>query len=178
MSMVGSDVVNDEEKRGALTGDERDDLTKFLLSVPYPPAQRRAYTDILSNDAAEGFKLFHIDGDLQRKPKPNVCGDCHRMPFWVSTNTPDTGRDAPTWRGAYDRWRLFPQGLLNLIDFDTYRAAAELGIPEQNMWRSSWRGRKRFDPVWNMVLEGSTGFSGVFARQVTLNQASVVTFVH
>jgi hypothetical protein len=97
------------------------------------------------------------------------------MPFWVSTNTPDTGRDAPTWRGAYDRWRLFPQGLLNLIDFDTYRAAAELGIPEENMWRSSWRGRKRFDPVWNMVLEGSTGFSGAFARQVTLNRASAAT---
>ena len=174
MSMVSFDVMNDEAKRGALTRGERDDLAKFLLSVLYPPAQRRAYTDVLSNDAAEGFKLFHIDGDLQGKPQPNVCGNCHRMPFWVSTNTPDTGRDAPTWRGAYDRWRLFPQGLLNLIDFDTYRAAAELGIPEQNMWRSSWRGRKRFDPVWNMALEGSTGFSGAFARQVTLNRASAV----
>ena len=172
MSLVGSHVVNDEGKRGALTGAERDDLAKFLLSVLYPPAQRRAYTDILSEDAAQGFKLFHIDGDLQGKSEPNVCGNCHRMPFWVSTNTPDTGRDAPTWRGAYDRWRLFPQGLLNLIDFENYRAAAELGIPEQDMWRSSWRGRKRFDPVWNMVLEGSTGFSGAFARQVTLNRAS------
>lgn len=172
MSMVGSHVVNDEGKRGALTGDERDDLAKFLLSVLYPPAQRRAYTDILSDDAAKGFKLFHIDGDLQGQPEPNVCGDCHRMPFWVSTNTPDTGRDAPTWRGAHDRWRLFPQGLLNLIDFENYRAAAELGIPEQDMWRSSWRHRKRFDPVWNMVLEGSTGFSGAFARQITLNRTS------
>ncbi len=174
MNLVKSHVVNDEGKRGALTGDERNDLAKFLLSVPYPPAQRRAYTDILSEDAAKGFKLFHIDGDLQGKPKPNVCGDCHRMPFWVSTNTPDTGRDAPTWRGAHDRWRLFPQGLLNLIDFENYRAAAELGIPEQDMWRSSWRHRKRFDPVWNMVLEGSTGFSGAFARQITLNRASAV----
>ena len=172
MSLVGPHVVNDEGKRGALTGDERDDLAKFLLSVLYPPAQRRAYTDILSNDAAQGFKLFHIDGDLQGKPEPNVCGDCHRMPSWVSTNTPDTGRDAPTWRGAHDRWRLFPQGLLNLIDFENYRAAAELGIPEQDMWRSSWKNRKRFDPVWHMALEGSTGFSGAFARQVTLNRAS------
>ena len=174
MSLVGSHVVNDEGKRGALTGDERDDLAKFLLSVLYPPAQRRAHTDLLSEDAAKGFKLFHIDGDLQGKPEPNVCGDCHRMPFWVSTNTPDTGRDAPTWRGAHDRWRLFPQGLLNLIDFENYRVAAELGIPEQDMWRSSWRHRKRFDPVWNMVLEGSTGFSGAFARQITLNRASAV----
>ena len=175
MSMVSSHVVNDEGKRGALAGSKRDNLAKFLLSVLYPPAQRRAYTDILSNDAVKGFKLFHIEGDLQGKPEPNVCGDCHRMPFWVSTNTPDTGRDAPTWRGAYDRWRLFPQGLLNLIDFDNYRAVAELGIPEQDMWRFSWRGRKRFDPVWNMVLESSTGFSGAFARQVTLNRASAAT---
>lgn len=175
MSMVGSHIVNDEGKRGALTGDKRDDLAKFLLSVLYPPAQRRAYTDLLSEDAAKGFKLFHIDGDLQGKPKPNVCGDCHRMPFWVSTNTPDTGRDAPTWRGAHDRWRLFPQGLLNLIDFENYRAAAEFGIPEQDIWRLSWRGRERFDPVWNMALEGSTGFSGAFARQVTLNRASAAT---
>ena len=175
MSMVSSHVVNDEGKRGALTGSKRDNLAKFLLSVLYPPAQRRAYTNILSNDAVKGFKLFHIDGDLQGKPEPNVCGDCHRMPFWVSTNTPDTGRDAPTWRGAHDRWRLFPQGLLNLIDFENYRTAAELGIPEQDMWRSSWRHRKRFDPVWNMVLEGSTGFSGAFARQVTLNRASATT---
>ena len=172
MRVVSSDVMNDEGKHGALTGAERDNLAKFLLSVLYPPAQRRAYTDILSGDAVKGFRLFHIDGDLQGQPKPNVCGDCHRMPFWVSTNTPDTGRDAPTWRGAHDRWRLFPQGLLNLIDFEDYRAAAELGIPEQDMWRSSWRGRKRFNPVWNMALEGSTGFSGAFARQVTLNRAS------
>ena len=30
-----------------------------------------------------------------------------------------------------------------------------------------------FDPVWDMVLEHSTGYSGAFARQVTLNQQSV-----
>ncbi|MDE0401758.1 MAG: hypothetical protein OYL97_10820 [Candidatus Poribacteria bacterium] len=175
MSAVDLEVVNDEGKRGALTGAARDDLAKFLLSVLYPPAQGRAYTNILSSEAAKGFKLFHIDGDLQGKPQPNVCGDCHRMPFWVSTNTPATGRDAPTWRGAYDRWRLFPPGMLNLIDFDVYRDAAELGVPERDMWKRSWRGRKRFDPVWNMVLEGSTGFSGVFARQVTLNAVSAET---
>lgn len=175
MRRVGVEVVNDEGKRGALTGAARDDLAKFLLSVLYPPAQGRAYTNIMSSEAAKGFKLFHIDGDLQGKPRPNVCGDCHRMPFWVSTNTPATGRDAPTWRGASDRWRLFPPGMLNLIDFDDYRDAAELGVPERDMWKRSWRGRKRFDPVWNMVLEGSTGFSGAFARQITLNAVSATT---
>ena len=140
--------------------------------MSYPPAQRRAYTNVLSSRAEDGFKLFHIDGDLQGKPEPNVCGNCHRMPFLVSTNTPGTGMDAPTWRGAYDRWLILPQGRLNIIDFDFYRSIAERGIPERSMWQFSWAGRKRFDPVWDMVLEGSTGFSGAFARQVTFNRRS------
>ena len=175
MRLVGDPTVNDEGKGGALTADERDDLAKFLLSVLYPPAQRRAYTNVLSSEAEAGFKLFHIDGDLQGKPEPNVCGDCHRMPFWVSTNTPGTGMETPTWRGAYDRWLILPQGRLNLIDFDFYRATAEVGIPERNIWQFSWAGRKRFDPVWDMVLEGTTGFSGAFARQITLNPTSART---
>ena len=175
MSMVGDSSVNDEGKPGTLTGAERDDMAKFLLSVLYPPSQRRAYTNVMSSKAEEGFKLFHIEGDLDGKRKPNVCGNCHRMPFWVSTNTPGTGMDAPTWRGAYDRWLILPQGRLNLIDFDFYRNITVLGIPERRMWRFSWGGRKRFDPVWDMVLEGSTGFSGSFARQVTLNQRSADT---
>lgn len=43
-------------------------------------------------------------------------------------------------------------------------------MEERRIWQFSWAGRRRFDPVWNMVLEGSTGFSGAFARQVTANQ--------
>ncbi|MGB0760012.1 MAG: ankyrin repeat domain-containing protein [Rubripirellula sp.] len=170
MSMVGDATVNDEGKPGALSAAERDDMAKFLLSVPYPPAQKRAYSNVVSQRAQEGFKLFHIDGDYDGKPKPNVCGNCHRMPFLVSTNTPGTGMDAPTWRGAYDRFLILPQGRLNIIDFDFYRAVAEQGIPERRMWQFSWGGRRRFDPIWDMVLEGSTGFSGAFARQVTLNK--------
>lgn len=172
MCTVGNCPDNDEGKAGALSAAERDAMATFLLSVPYPPAQRRAYDNVLSSGAEDGFRLFHIDGDLQGDPEPNVCGDCHRMPFWVSTNTPGTGMDAPTWRGAYDRWLILPQGRLNLIDFDFFRNITELGTPEQNLWRFSWASRPRFDPVWNMVLEGSTGFSGSFARQVTLNQAT------
>ena len=170
MSMVGDSTVNDEGKAGALTAAERDDMATFLLSVPYPPAQRRAYTNELSDRAKQGFRLFHIDGDHQGKQSPNVCGDCHRMPFWVSTNTPGTGMDAPTWRGANDRFLILPQGRLNIIDFDFYRAIAEQGIPERSMWQVSWAGRRRFDPVWDMVLEGSTGYSGSFARQITIKQ--------
>ena len=104
MSLVGDATVNDEGKAGTLSAAERDDMAKFLLSVPYPPAQRRAYSNVVSKTAEQGFKLFHIDGDHDEKPRPNVCGNCHRMPFLVSTNTPGTGMDAPTWRGAYDRF--------------------------------------------------------------------------
>ncbi len=170
MSLVGDTTVNDEGKAGALTAAERDAMSIFLLNVPYPPAQRRAYTNVLSSRAKRGFRLFHIEGDHQGQPEANVCGDCHRMPFWVSTNTPGTGMDAPTWRGAYDRFLILPQGRLNIIDFDFYREIAKRGIPERNMWQFSWAGRRRFDPVWDMVLEGSTGYSGAFARQVTIDR--------
>jgi hypothetical protein len=78
--------------------------------------------------------------------------------------------DAPTWRGAYDRFLILPQGRLNIIDFDFYRNIAEKGIPEKDLWRLSWRSKPRFDPIWEMVLEGSTGYSGTFARQLTLNR--------
>ncbi|MDA1017111.1 MAG: ankyrin repeat domain-containing protein [Planctomycetota bacterium] len=171
MFLEGDATKNDEDKAGELTAAQRNDMAKFLLSVPYPPAQRRAYDNVLSEDAVEGFKLFHIDGDDDpTKRRPNVCGNCHRMPFLVSTNTPGTGMDAPTWRGAYDRFLILPQGRLNIIDFPFYARVAEQGIPERNVWQFSWAGRRRFDPVWDMVLEGSTGYSGSFARQVTLNK--------
>jgi len=172
MFLDGDSTVNDEGKPGALSAAERDDMATFLLSVPYPPAQRRAYTNVVSSEAKQGFKLFHIDGDLDNKPRPNVCGNCHRMPFLVSTNTPGTGMDAPTWRGAYDRFLILPQGRLNIIEFDFFRRVAERGTPERRVWQFSWGGRSRFNPVWDMVLEGSTGFSGAFARQVTLNRDS------
>jgi hypothetical protein len=173
MLLEGDKTVNDEGKSGALSAAERDDMATFLLSVPYPPAQKRAYTNVLSDEAEKGFKLFHIDGDNDpSKRRPNVCGNCHRMPFLVSTNTPGTGMDAPTWRGANDRYLILPQGRLNIIDFDFYARVAERGQTERNIWQFSWGGRRRFDPVWNMVLEGSTGYSGAFARQVALNKAS------
>ncbi|MEM8670600.1 MAG: ankyrin repeat domain-containing protein [Planctomycetota bacterium] len=173
MSMHGSEAVNDEGKAGELSAEQRDEMAKFLLTVPYPPAPNRAYTNVASKRATDGFELFHIKGHLDEKPKPNVCGDCHRMPFLVSTNTPGTGMDAPTWRGAYDRFLILPQGRLNLVEFDFYRRVAEAGIPERNMWQFSWQGQPRFDPIWEMVLEGSTGFSGAFARQLTLSQDTV-----
>lgn len=171
MSIVGLSVVNDEGKVGALSRSERDALSQFLLDVPFPPAQRRAYTNVLSREAKQGFELFHISGDDDpSKTRFNVCGDCHRMPFLVSTNTPGTGMDAPTWRGAYDRWLILPQGRLNIVEFPFFRRIAETGLDEESIWKMSWGGRARFNPVWKMVLEGSTGVSGALGRQVTLNR--------
>ncbi len=173
MLLADDPFRNDEQKAGHLSGAERDAMARFLLSVPYPPAQRRPYNSQVTERAREGFRLFHIDGDDDpTKPKPNICGDCHRMPHLVSTNTPGTGMDAPTWRGAYDRFLILPQGRLNILDFDFYAKIAEKGIPEREMWQFSWAGRERFDPVWDMVLEMSTGYSGAFARQVTLDEES------
>lgn len=172
MARVGDKTKNDEGKAGLLSRQERDDMAQFLLGVTYPPAQRRPYDNVMSEKAEEGFELFHIKGDVGGTPGSQRCGDCHRMPFWVSTNTPGSGMDAPTWRGAYDRFLILPQGRLNIIDFDFYRHVAEDGNDERRIWQFSWAGRQAFDPVWNMVLEGSTGFSGSFARQITLNQST------
>ena len=111
MKLEEDDSTNDEGQAGLMNSKERDLLSKFLLGVTYPPAQRRAYDNELSARAEEGFELFHILGDNDpTKRKPNVCGDCHRMPYWVSTNTPGSGMDTPTWRGAYDRFLILPQG--------------------------------------------------------------------
>lgn len=174
MSHVDDKTVNNEGKPGRLTAQERDAMAAFLLSVPYPPAQRRSYSNRLSKEAIRGFELFHLEGDHKPdKFKPDVCGNCHRMPHLVSTNTPGTGMDAPTWRGAYDRWLILPQGRLNIVEFDFYREMAQRGAPEKEVWTLSWGGRPRFNPVWNMVLESSTGYSGAFARQVTLSSESV-----
>jgi len=169
----GDSMVNDEGKPGGFTAAERDDLATYLLSVPFPPAQRRAYTNRLSKRAEKGFEMFHIVGDVGGTPGSNLCGNCHRMPFNVSTNTPGSGMEATTWRGAYDRFLILPQGRLNIVEFDFYKRVAEAGNDERSIWQFSWGGRPAFNSVWDMVLEQSTGFSGSFARQVTLNTKSV-----
>ena len=58
---------------------------------------------------------------------------------------------------------------MNIIDFDFFADVAKDGLDEQRIWQFSWGGRPAFDPVWNMVLESSTGYSGSLGRQVTLN---------
>jgi len=173
MRMEGDATVNDAGQDGSLDAADRAAMAVFLLDIPYPPAPGRPATNVVSDRARTGFRLFHVDGDLDpSKPTPNVCGDCHRLPHLVSTNTPGSGMDAPTWRGAQDRWLILPQGRLNMVEFPFFRALALRGTPERDVWRMSWGGRERFDPVWDMVLEASTGFSGAFARQVFLDRTT------
>ena len=172
MHWVGKTNTNDEGKLGKLTAAERGDMSVFLLSVPYPPAQRRAFDNVQSDRAKEGFRLFHIEGN--GGGRAGVCGDCHRLPHLVSTNHPTIGMDTPTWRGAYDRFLILPQGRINLVTLQPFAELAELGVPERELWRRTWGQREAFDPVWDMVEEHSTGYSGAFARQATLNQASLL----
>ncbi len=169
-------LISKDKKKGALTEDERNNLAVYLLSVPYPPAPKRPYTNVVTSEARQGFSLFHVEGDINPKfNQPNVCGSCHRMPFLTSARTPGkNGMKAPTWRGAYDRHMILPQGRLNIIDFPWIAIIAEKGRDEKSTWQLTWSGdtgpRHKFDPVWDMVLEGSTGFSGTFARQVTVSK--------
>ena len=150
---------NNESKPGRLDAEDRNAMSQFILSFPFPPAPERPFDNKLSAKAEAGFLEFNLE---------KTCGNCHRMPFLVSTNTPGTGMDAPTWRGAYDRWMILPQGRINVIDLMNIVAMPD-HFPEENMWKLAGAT----DQVWQMVVEGSMGYSGSFARQVTLNPATL-----
>ena len=168
--------TNDEAKAGLLDAQDRDALATYLLSVPFPPAQARPFDNELTADGRDGFFEFSFINDSGKSTGAQTCGDCHKMPFLVSTNTPGTGMDAPTWRGAYDRFMITPQARTNVIDL--MYLAFRNGREEP---QAAFNGRFTFDErdiwdlagaspeIWQMVLQGSTGFSGSFARQVTLN---------
>ena len=153
MRDLTKDEKNDEGKAGLLSAAERAAMSKYLLHVPYPPSPERAYTNELSALARDGVEDFHFDSQ---------CGNCHRLAFWVNTNMGGSGMDVPSWRGANDRWKTSPQNrffFADLVGGDTQ------GFPEQ-------QGFGVADNLWHMIVEGSTGFSGSFARQLTLNPAS------
>lgn len=152
-------TANDESKPGPLDAADRDALSQFILSFPFPPAPERPFDNKLTEKAVAGFLEFNLE---------KTCGNCHRMPFLVSTNTPGTGMDAPTWRGAYDRWMILPQGRLNVIDLMNIVDMPD-HFPEENIWKLAGAT----DPVWQMVVEGNMGHSGSFARQVTLTAETV-----
>ena len=168
MCEIGNCASNAEGLAGAFDEEDRNLLSKFVLSVPYPPAPSRPFDNALSNEAREGFFNFSfVNNASGMATGAQTCGDCHKMPFLVSTNTPGTGMDAPTWRGAYDRWMILPQGRLNIIDLLNL-VNMNTTFPERDMWLLAGSTEDN----WQMVLEGSTGHAGAFGRQVTLSQMS------
>ena len=157
--------TNDEGKAGLLDGADRDALAHFILSVPFPPAPNRPFDNVLTPSAQAGFHEFNFVAEsADRTTGAQTCGACHRMPFLVSTNTPGTGMDAPTWRGAYERWMITPQARTNIIDLMQI-VSMDQSFPERDMWILGGAS----EDIWQMVLQGSTGFSGTFGRQVTLD---------
>ncbi len=181
MCEEGNCGENDEGKAGLLDGAERDALARYLLSVPYPPAPNRPFDNELSPSAKTGIFEFNFLNDSGITTGAQACGACHKPPFLTSTNTPSSdnmdadvgsfnGMDAPTWRGAYDRWIVTPQARFNVIDL-IERIGMDLGgsLPEQEIW---FHAGARTQANWDMVLEFSTGFSGTYARQVTLSEDS------
>ena len=168
MCDVANCPTNDAGKAGLLDGDEREALASYILSAPYPPAPARPYDNVMTRSARDGFFEFSFINDASgRTTGAPTCGACHKMPFLVSTNTPGTGMDAPTWRGAYERWTMLPQGRLNILDLLNLVRMDDT-FPEQDMWTLAGAS----PDIWEMVLQGGTGFHGSFARQVTLNHAT------
>ena len=169
--------TNDEGKAGLLDAQDRDALATYLLSVPFPPAQKRPFDNELTQMGRDGIFEFSFIIDSGQGTGAQTCGDCHRMPFLVTPNTPGTGMDAPTWRGAYDRFQITPQARTNVIDL-MYLAFRYNGAEPQSAFNERfyfeeediWDLGGSSPEVWQMVLQNSTGFSGSFARQVTLNE--------
>ena len=142
---------NEDGKEGLLSRAEREAMAQYLLTVPYPPSPERPYDDRLTPQARQGIETFQF---------VKQCGNCHRFPFWTATNMGGSGMDPPSWRGANDRWKNAPQNrffFADLVRGDTQ------GFPERNGFTN--------DPqMFQMILEGSVGFSGALGRQLTLNR--------
>ena len=165
-----------------MDAEDRDALATYLLSVPYPPAQKRPFDNELTQTGRDGIFEFSFIIDSGQGTGAQTCGDCHRMPFLVTPNTPGTGMDAPTWRGAYDRFQITPQARTNVIDLMYLAFRRNGGEPqsefnerfyfeEEDMWDLGGASPE----VWQMVLQNSTGLSGSFGRQVTLNEDTADT---
>jgi YVTN family beta-propeller protein len=159
-------AANDEGKAGLFNAAERDALSKFILQVPPVPARERPFDDQLTNLAKTGFDDFFIK-DATDSVAGQTCGSvgCHNMPFWTATNIGGSGMDAPSFRGIVDRWLVLPQGRVNM--FELYGANGKKGFDEKDMWLRIISGSTTGQ--WQMFLEASMGYSGAYAKQVTLN---------
>lgn len=146
-------TTNDEEKPGHLTAEERLAMAKYLLSVPYPPSVERPYDNTFTTLGMQGVRDFHF---------VDQCGNCHLLPHWTTTNMGGSGMDLPTWRGASDRWKNAPQ---NRFFFADRVKGDTRGFPERFSFTQNPK-------MYQMILEGSIGVPGSFARQITLNRGT------
>lgn len=179
---------NDEGLAGAFDANERIAMAEFLMTVLYPPARSRQLDDALSPLAADGMRVFMI-GDTDATPGCSRAGGCHSAPFWAGTNTPGSGMDAPTFRGLTDRHLLLPNGRSGMWEFVSREGLNEVpwdpndGPDELYSWGLTFgtdvlpianrlsTGRGPFE-LFQLFEETSTGFSGMFGRQATLDSTS------
>jgi YVTN family beta-propeller protein len=182
---------NESGLAGAFDEGARDAMADFLKSVPYPPARSRRLDDRMSDLAFEGFHVFLI-GDDDQHPGCSRAGGCHAAPKWAGF-APGTGMQAPTFRGLSDRHLLLPNGRagmwdlldgqslgfpVNEVDWDPSNGPDELfswgltfGTESLPLANRNSTGRGPFE-IFQLFEETSTGFSGAFARQVTLDASA------
>jgi len=178
---------NGEGLPGALSVADRDAMARFLMAVPYPPARSRQVDDELSDLARAGMREFFVGSNVSN-PGCARAGMCHGPPFLAGTNTDGNGMDAPTFRGLTDRYLILPNGRTNLwdilrsgnseVDWDPQDGPNELysfgfvfgtAVLPGPVRGSNNRGP---DELWQLFEETSTGFSGAFGRQLTLDAAT------
>lgn len=147
-------TVNDDDKAGHLSTDDREAMSKYLLHVPYPPSVERPFDNTVTELGLEGIRDFHFN---------EQCGNCHYLPHWTTTNMGGSGMDLPSWRGASDRWKNAPQNRFFFVD---QVGGDTRGFPERFSFTQSQK-------MYQMILEGSVGAPGSFARQVTLNADTI-----
>lgn len=174
---------------GPLSDSERQNMARFLGSVSYPPARSRRIDDTVTAAASQGFADFFMDQGGNGGGVAQTCADttggCHALPLGVSSNSPVVGAfDAPTMRGMTDRFLQFsggftsPEEVMDLAAFAQGQGVIPwnpaVGLDELTVFSVAFTA---FNPVYNvfpddmfqMFEEASTGFSGAFARQVSLN---------
>ena len=84
------------------------------------------------------------------------------MPFLVSTNTPRHGHGRTDLAGCLRPLDDHAPGRVNIIDLMNI-VGMDDSFPERDLWILAGASPH----IWEMVLQGSTGFSGSFARQTT-----------
>jgi len=165
----GSEKENDEGKKGYLDSSERDAMASFLLNLSHLPTRGRSLDDDLSEEAREGFELFHVTGARDRKNlNTTVCGSCHTFPYLA---TDQNSMNVPSFRGALDRFVTQAQGRNNVISLGGVKQVAENGYPEEEVWKRmlNMGEHGRLWPVIDMFKEQSSGYSGAFGKQVTIS---------